>query len=71
METPQTTAPRGNERERTMNNLNERIRLLKEAIERAEAEALSLEEFTPRALASIRLLSNYYEMLAWFQANNI
>ena len=54
-----------------MNNLNERIRLLKEAIERAEAEALNIPEFTPRALASIRLLSNYYEMLDWFEANNI
>lgn len=54
-----------------MNNLNERIRLLKEAIGRAEAEALNIPEFTPRALASIRLLSNYYEMLDWFEANNI
>ena len=52
-----------------MNNLNERIRLLKEAIERAQQEALNIPEFTPQSLASIRLLSGYYELLAWFQAN--
>ena len=52
-----------------MDNLNERIRLLKEAIDRSEAEALGIPEFTPQALASIRLLGGYYELLAWFRAN--
>jgi hypothetical protein len=52
-----------------MNNLPHRINLLKQAIETAREEALLIPEFSSQSLASIRLLSNYYEMLAWFQAN--